>query len=155
MTVTQEWLKEMFEYRDGNLYKKSDPETKFGSDKGDGYLICCINAKMYRIHRLIYLLHYGNLPKIVDHIDCDTTNNKIENLRAANSASNQWNRKICARNTSGVKNVSWNKRMKKWSVELDVNRKRKKFGYYEDIELAELVAIMAREKYHGIFANHN
>jgi hypothetical protein len=27
-------------------------------------------------------------------------------------------------------------------------------GQFQDLELAELVAIMAREKYHGAFANH-
>jgi len=42
----------------------------------------------------------------------------------------------------------------KWFVYVDVNKKRNNIGYFEDIELAELVAIEAREKYHGAYANH-
>lgn len=155
MTVTQELLKELFEYKDGNLYKKTNPEVKVGSPKGDGYLITCIENKMYRLHRLIYLMHYGYLPKILDHIDTDRSNNRIENLRPTTQISNQWNRKVGKANSSGVKNVTWHKTGKKWCVELRLHGKHKSFGLYEDLELAELVAIMAREKYHGTFANHN
>jgi hypothetical protein len=39
-------------------------------------------------------------------------------------------------------------------VHIRINRKKKNLGYYADIELAELIAIEAREKYHGTFANH-
>ena len=35
-----------------------------------------------------------------------------------------------------------------------VNKKPKYIGVYEDLELAELVAMEARNKYHGQFANH-
>ena len=33
-------------------------------------------------------------------------------------------------------------------------KKRQNIGYFEDFELAELVALEAREKYHGLYANH-
>ena len=64
------------------------------------------------------------------------------------------NRKTPKNNTSGVKGVSWHKRSKKWVVSIGVNWKRKALGYFDDLDLAELVSIEARNKYHGEFANH-
>ena len=104
------------------------------------------------MHRLIYLFHHGVLPKIIDHIDNDRTNNKIENLREATQQQNCLNRAAHKNNMSGCKNVHWDKSMKKWCVSMAVNRKRKTVGYFEDIEFAVLVAEEARLKFHGSFA---
>ena len=43
---------------------------------------------------------------------------------------------------------------KMFKVGLAVNNKFKHIGYFNNIELAELVAIEARDKYHGAFACH-
>ena len=51
------------------------------------------------------------------------------------------NRKINTNNKSGIKGVSWNKVAKSWNVQIRT-KNRKNFGYYEDLELAELVAEM-------------
>jgi hypothetical protein len=37
-------------------------------------------------------------------------------------------------------------------VSVSKNRKIRHFGYYNDLELAELVALEARDKLHGKFA---
>jgi hypothetical protein len=55
----------------------------------------------------------------------------------------------------GVKGVNWNKSNKQWRVRVQVNKKRIHIGDFKDLELAELVAIEARNKYHGNFAKHN
>ena len=96
-------------------------------------------------------MHYGYIPQIVDHIDGNTLNNKIENLRAVSLNQNQHNRGIDKRNKSGFKNVAWCKRTKKWQVSLAVNNKSMAFGRFSDIELADLVAQEARDKYHKEF----
>jgi hypothetical protein len=64
------------------------------------------------------------------------------------------NSKLYCTNKSGIKNVCWNKKEKKWVVKLQVNKNRIHFGMFEDIELAELVATEARDKYHKTFARH-
>lgn len=46
------------------------------------------------------------------------------------------------------------KKNKKWNVTLAANNKSMYFGSFDDLELAELVAIEARDKYHGKFACH-
>jgi hypothetical protein len=57
-------------------------------------------------------------------------------------------------NKSGYKNVQWNKNSKKWHVRLIVNGKDKNFGYFDDVELAGLVAEEARNITHKEFARH-
>jgi hypothetical protein len=161
-SLTQEYLKELFEYKDGELYwKKINPyahNIKIGSIAGclekNSYKRTRIKNKAYLNHRLIFLIFYGYLPKFIDHIDGNPSNNKIENLREVTHSQNIQNSKKIIRNTSGVKNVNWHKRMNKWVVQLCINGKNKHFGYFDDIKIAELVAQEARNKYYGIYARH-
>lgn len=160
--ITKEYLHEIFQYKDGLLYwkKKASKHSPVkigsiaGNVKNDGYYAVKILFKSYSLHRIIFMYHYGFFPEEVDHIDNNKSNNLIENLRASNRKQNMCNTRTPITNTSGVKGVVWHKRDKKWSVQLMLNRKRHSFGYYDDFELAELVMQMAREKYHGNFANH-
>ena len=99
-------------------------------------------------------MHYGSSPEIVDHADCNPMNNDIRNLRAATKADNQRNAGMFAHNKSGIKGVCWHKAAKKWLVQIKVKGVKQYLGVYEDIELAELVAQEARNKFHGNFANH-
>ena len=92
------------------------------------------------------------MPKIVDHIDGNKLNNKIDNLRVANNTQNQQNAKINIKNTSGYKNVSLCPQTKKWAVKISVDGLRKTIGRFDDVELADLVAQEARKKYHKEFA---
>jgi hypothetical protein len=159
-SITQDYVKQLFKYRDGELYWKNSPAhsvrigQKAGTLKPTGYYQIKIKEKKYLNHRLIFLMYHGYLPKILDHIDGNRANNKIENLREVTLVQNQHNRKINKNNSSGVKGVSWRKLVNKWEVKICVNNKRKHLGFFADLELAELVAQEARNKYHGSFANH-
>ena len=156
--ITQNLLRELFEYRDGELYWKvsNSPRVKIGDEAGGvdskGYKRTTVNNKKYKSHRIIFLMHYGYLPKIIDHKDRNPLNNKIENLREATKSQNCQNRKIQANNTTNVPGVCWHKSFKKWMVQIQIDKHRKTIGYFKDLEFAELVSIMAREKHHGEFA---
>lgn len=162
MEITKELLHELFEYKEGELYwkvytsSKTKPGDKAGCKNSHGYIQISIKKKLYQAHRIIFFMHNGYFPKYVDHIDGNRLNNRIENLRKATNFENSWNSKIRKNNTSGIKGVNWNKSRKKWEVRLRfaVTGKNLYFGRYVDKELAELVAIEARNKYHGEFANH-
>lgn len=153
-------LHELFEYRDGALYWKIHAgKCKAGARAGfvnptTGRRRICIKRKLYSEHRIIFAMHFGFFPEFVDHIDLNPLNNKIENLRQATKAQNFWNIGIVKRNTSGIKNVTWDSARNKWRVRVRVNGKRLNFGSFEDKEFAELVAIEARNKYHGEFCRH-
>jgi hypothetical protein len=160
MILTKEHLHEIFSYKDGHLYWKIKPSsktligTKAGCSNKLGYVEIRYKKTLYLAHRLIFMMFYGFFPKQIDHIDGNKGNNLIENLREANNIQNSLNKPIPKSNKSGIKNVSWQKSAQKWQVNLCVNKEYKYFGLFDDLELAQLVAIEARDKYHGKFANH-
>ena len=52
-----------------------------------------INSYVVSLHRLIWYLEYNTYPKLfIDHIDINTFNNKISNLRLANLSQSSSNR---------------------------------------------------------------
>ena len=159
--ITQEHLKTIFNYKDGELMWKisTNRKIKIGSIAGyvdaGGYKNTKVCGKQHKNHRLIFLMHYGYLPKMIDHIDGNTLNNYIENLREANSMQNQQNSKLRKNNSSGCKNVYWSKAAKKWQVYCRVNGKMTHHGLYDDLELADLVATEVRNKYFGEYAKNN
>lgn len=140
--ITQQELLDRFEYRDGELYRRTTRRgcrsigSKVGSVDLRGYVTTFIDYQFYRIHRLIFMMHHGYTPDRIDHIDGDTGNNRIENLREVTQMENMCNRKISKTNKSGVKNVSWSNHAKSWRVDLMAAGKKRCFGYFKDIEAA-------------------
>lgn len=159
--ITQEKLKELVEYKDGQLVAKVKwaDKVKVGSTLGGknskGYILISIQKKRYYAHRLVFVYHHNSCPAYIDHIDGDKSNNRIENLRAASSNQNNYNVKTPKSNKSGVKNVHWNKKNYNWNVTLSANNKSMYFGSFDDLELAALVAEEARNLYHGEYACHD
>jgi hypothetical protein len=127
--ITKERLLERYEFDGSRFYFKNGVEA--------GH-----NVEGYR-----YMM--------VDHINMDRSDNRIENLRLATRSQNMMNMPAHADSKSGVKGVSWREDTKKWAVRVTIGGGvYKSFGCYDDLELAELVAQEAREKYHGEFARH-
>ena len=157
LAISHDYVLSAFDYQDGNLIRKTGRVNEIGQiagcvHKGKGYIHVKIKAKAFKAHRLVFLYHHGYLPEFVDHIDGDKTNNKIENLRAATKEENCRNQKIRSTNKSGYKGVKWVEHCKKWQVEVCKNYKQLRFGRYEDLELAGLVAMEATDLIHGRFS---
>jgi len=158
--LTQQYLNEIFEYRDGNLYWKKDygRKCKSGTLAGTinlrGYIQIGYKRKNYMAHKLIFLMHHGYLPEIVDHIDNNRANNKIENLREATLVQNRWNSLKRSDNTSGIKGITWHKQVKKWYVRCHVDNKIYNLGCYQDMNEAKEVLEKFRKEAHGEFANN-
>ena len=145
---SQQELQEGFDYRDGNLWwKKANSNSvregsKAGSvhtDKRTGYqrVRVCFNHKKYPIHRLIWAWHGNFLEpnQEIDHIDGNSLNNCIENLRATTHKQNCENRKGANKNSkSGEKGVRWHKATKKWEAYINHNGIKKHLGLYETKE---------------------
>jgi hypothetical protein len=160
--LTQERVRYLFTYdeKNGLLLRnlkrgKGLPGKPSLCKDKDGYHVVGIDNKNYRTHRVIWLYVYGEFPEgYLDHINRIRTDNRIENLREADYSKNGYNTKTPKANTTGVKNVQWIKHMNKYQVRLRANNQNLVIGHFADLELAELVAIEARNKYHGTFANH-
>jgi hypothetical protein len=160
--ITQAQVLELYDYKDGELYWKKNTHGKrpIGSKAGgdsvnsEGRKFVSVYGKRYPASRVIFLHQNGYLPFMVDHINGIKTDNRIENLRPATYPENNRNARIRKDNSSGYKNVSWRKDRKKWIVGIRINGKRINFGFFDDLELADLVAHEARDKYHKDFARH-
>jgi hypothetical protein len=159
--ATQEEVLRLFEYRDGVLYWKERPrcsrkppgDMSAGFESTQGYKKVKFNKETYYVHQIVFLMHHGYIPEVVDHIDRNTSNNRIENLRPANKSLNAFNSKPKTTNSSGYKNVTWNKQIKKWQVQLTINKRCKHFGWFDDLDFAGLLADEARRLYHGEYAS--
>lgn len=109
------------------------------------YAVGNINKnKSELLHRFI-----NDTPKHLqtDHIDNkNTLNNKKNNLRTVTNAQNLQNTSIRKNNTSGIKNVYWREKYKKWRVTFQKDGKKHHFGYYDDINEAAKVAKQKRKE---------
>jgi len=101
---------ELFDYKNGELIRKYDPGNQHkhvGWINNSGYKQTEVNGKAFMIHRIIYEMHYNEIPfgLQIDHIDRNPLNNKIENLRLCEQSENKINSKIPVNNTTGYKGV--------------------------------------------------
>lgn len=121
------------------------------------YAITKIDGKTSYMHRLIVGTPKGYE---TDHINRNTLDNRISNLRIVQTRSNSINRPAPKHNKSGYKGVSlaWVRQRdsgKKWVAGIMVNRKRLFLGYFDDIKEAALVYNNAAIKYFGKYAYLN
>lgn len=151
-------IKFNFEYKEGKLYwrhsrgKKTKAGDRAGHLQQTGYWAINLDKKLYKEHRVIFMIHHGYLPRYIDHIDGNKLNNKIENLRSCTNSENAMNSKISSRNSLGIKNVSFHKVLKKYKVQIQLDGKDIHIGYFEDLKIAEIEAQKARQKYFGDFS---
>lgn len=68
-----------------------------GSKSSHGYYVTGVNKKNYPLHRIIWELHHGPIPKgfEIDHKNMDRSDNRICNLRLASRSENSCNRRGC------------------------------------------------------------
>lgn len=104
---------------------------------------------MRQMHRIIF----GSLPsdKFIDHIDCDSLNNRRENLRPATHAQNCRNRKVPTTNTSGLKGAIWMPKLKKWRAKIDYDGEKIHLGYFGTPEAAHAAYCKASSELHREF----
>lgn len=160
--LTIEYLREMLDYNPETgvfIWKKKPARAiNVGSvagcnNKQRGYLTIGLNKRIYLAHRLAWFYVYGVWPrKYVDHINGNPSDNRISNLREATNTQNQYNAKLAAHNTSGVKGTCWCVWHKQWKVTLRVNGRTKLIGYFDNLEDAAEARRKAAPIYHGEFA---
>ena len=157
-------LRELFDYSPllGALTWKTQLSSRgaVGSVAGTplkrGYVIVRVRRKTYLAHRLIWKLHHGQDPGAmhIDHINGDTTDNRIENLRLVTPTENQRNSKRQRNNASGCTGVCWDNRSGKWRADIRaVPLKQITLGYYDDWFDAVCARKSADNRY-GFHENH-
>lgn len=107
--ITYDELKQNFRYnsKTGVFKRMYDSGFKIAGTKDqNGYIKIKYMNKQYYAHRLAWLWVHGYFPEeSIDHINGDTSDNRIVNLRETSHQCNMRNRKKHSNNTSGVNGV--------------------------------------------------
>lgn len=153
LKISQQTVKELFTYRDGDLiwnvnrgFNKTK-NKKAGNVNNKGYLQVSIYGKLYKAHRLIYIYHYGEIRDnyVIDHINREKTDNRIENLRMITEYENRLN--------SGAVGFSMHKETGKYEARIRINKKNIYLGVFENKESASIAYINAKKEFHKINCN--
>jgi hypothetical protein len=117
-------------------------------------LTSSIFNKPHKAHRVAWAIHYGKWPEHeIDHINGDTLDNRICNLRSVSRRENMMNASLPSDNKSGRIGVCFNKKTGKWLATIKVNRRQKYLGDFALIEDA-IAAREAAERELGYHENH-
>lgn len=165
-----EYLHERYYYENGRLFFKKDlkNQIKAGDEAGnqltkyaeDGSIIWSrwvmkVNRKHFYRATVIWVMFNKQLPPKdfeVDHIDRNSLNDKIENLRLVTRTNNVRNRGKMRKNPSSKYiGVCWNKSHKKWVARIG-GYKRVYLGSFKDEKEAALAYDKAVKELHGEFA---
>lgn len=96
------------------------------------YWVCQFGNRKCYVHRLIFQFHHGFCPKVIDHVDGNGLNNRIENLRESCPSKNMFNIGRSKDNKSGQKGVYFCNTNKKWVAQIQAFNKRKTLGSFEN-----------------------
>lgn len=132
-------------------------EHKWYADKkGNVYYAAGRNKKGQKIYMHQVILNAPGTAQ-TDHINGNGLDNRRVNLRACNTAQNQWNQRLRCDNKTGFRGVSvvTDVPQKPFRVQIQVNNKVIHIGYYHTTEQAAQAYDKAALKHHGKFASTN
>ena len=118
------------------------------------YKVGSIFYAQYKAHRIIWSIFYNDCSDFtIDHINGDSCDNRIVNLRKSNALDNMRNRKLQSNNKSGALGVCWYKASRKWKAYIKNNKKNIHLGYFDNLDDAIAARKEAEAKY-GFHPNH-
>ena len=118
---------------------------------GYGWVGISIDRTIHKAHHLAWFYTHGTWPSMLDHINRDSTDNRIENLRIAthtqNVANRTWNRKS---KTTGFRGVS--KRKNRFNARISIGGQYKHIGSFKTLEEARAAWCAEASRLRGEFA---
>lgn len=120
-------------------------------DNGDGYSRVTLLGYRVYLHRLVWLLHYGEWPTHqVDHIDGDRSNNRIANLRDVDHETNAQNEHKARRNnlSAGLLGVSYVASRQKFAARITHDGGSHHLGYFHLATDAHAAYVDAKRTLH-------
>lgn len=124
-----------------------------GSYDKKGYIVIRLNMGLFKAHRLAWAYVYGECPeKEIDHINGIKDDNRIKNLRKAETQQNCANKGKNKNNTTGYKGVTFNKRIGKYHAKIKYKWKDIHVGYFANPEDAHLAYIKKFTELNGEYS---
>lgn len=156
---TVEVFQEFFEYDPAtgllSRKKKSSKYSGFDTDSqagytNRGYIKINFLGKAYFVHRLAWLLYYGSWPENeIDHINHNTSDNRITNLRDVTRSGNQQNRITASRiSKTGLLGSSRKKGTDIYIAQITINNEKIHIAYRPTPEEAHEEYVKAKRKLH-------
>lgn len=158
--ISYDTVRRLFDYKNDQLIWKTNNNPDYiGKPAGSRtpnkrYQAVRVDGRHCKVHRVVFLWHHGFLPNLIDHIDGDPHNNRIENLREATNSINQRRKRSAKNSSSKYKGVALEP-SNKWRVTIFVNEKIIYLGLHSDEEEAAKVYDDAAIKYYGEHARLN
>jgi hypothetical protein len=103
-----------------------------------GYYFIKINNKQLKLHQLAFYITYNYLPAMIDHIDRNKLNNRIENLRPS----------VASLNSKNILGKGCYKYGNKYQAKICYDGKRIIIGTYDTEDEARQAYLIAKNKYH-------
>lgn len=150
---TKNRLRKLFIYHSGKIFRISSGK-RVGYNDGHGYRRIRVDGSEYQEHRIIWGWYYGRTSKFIDHRNGKKLDNRIQNLRKATKAENEWHTPKRKNNTTGFKNVyavKGNPKGSRYWAYITIKGKRKGLGCYATPEAAHRAYKKASKKLHGEF----
>ncbi len=159
--LTQAQLKEYLHYDPETgvftWLKTTSNRVKVGNIAGhneNGYCNISLLNKSYKAHKLAWLYMTGILlPSTtdIDHRNNNRFDNRWCNLRKATRSQNLLNQLKRPGNTSGYKNVWFNKQRNRWQADCVIGGKYYYFGQFKDPKAASEAYEAFAKVHHGDF----
>lgn len=171
--ITPELCRQLLRYEPetGRLYWRPRPLSMFPDERAwriwntrfadkpaldtisRGYRIGSIHYQMFKAHRVVWAMHHGDWPEVIDHINGDPGDNRIENLRSGTQADNL--RNVGAKSNSRTGKFGVHRMGAKWSAEIKVSGKKIWLGSFDTFEEATAARTEAERKFgyserHGV-----
>ena len=162
MDSLQDELHRLFEYfPDGSIRRRISVNNHgalagclCGCPNKGGYLRTTFDGKLRYNHHIIWAMHRGSWPVMLDHINRNRQDNRIENLRECTPSQNAFNQKLQTNNTTGIKGVTWRKDRQKYRARCVVQNAEIFIGHFDTIEEAKKAIQEHRIVLHGEFASN-
>lgn len=154
--ITQSRLHELLSYDEKTglfTWRNRRGKMLAGSSAGTfchGYMKIKIDKQQIGSHRLAWLYVHGVWPKgDIDHINRNTADNRIANLREASKAENQQNILSARRHSkSGLLGAYRHSQCDRWISEIRVDGKKIFIGCFDTAEEAHAAYIRKKRELH-------
>lgn len=155
---TSQRLRELFHYDpDSGVFVRrvrTSPKAPAGSIAGtkavNTYVLICVDGVQFFAHRLAWCYVHGNEPaQVIDHIDGNPANNRIDNLRDVAQSVNVENKTTTrSDNSSGVTGVTFVPHAGRYRARIRVRGQRIEIGYFDTSKEAGAAYLLAKKRLH-------